>query len=169
MPRSMRNILGTTAVVAMVLIASNTMAQSGTKQDSKRSKAYLNNNNIPSSGIALEGYCPVAYFAVNKPVMGKKEFSSTYKDVTYHFVNAQAKAAFDKSPAKFVPEYGGWCAFGMAIGDKFPVDPRNFKIVNGKLNLFLRNKNVDALSIWNKGKEQEYVKKAAAHWAKINK
>ncbi len=133
------------------------------------SRAYLNNNNIPSSGLALEGYCPVAYYAVNKPVMGKPEFVSSHKGVTYQFVNGDAKKMFDAAPEKYVPAYGGWCAFGMAIGDKFPVDPKNFKIVNGKLMLFLKNKNVDALQLWDKGDEVEYGKKAAAHWTKINR
>lgn len=133
------------------------------------SRAYLNNNNIPSNGVALEGYCPVAYFGVNKAIMGKPEFAADHNGVTYYLVNADAKAEFIKNPEKYVPAYGGWCALGMAVGDKFPVDPTNFKIVNGKLNLFLKNKNVDALELWNKGNESEYVQKADAHWTKVNK
>lgn len=152
---------------AVALVSSLTFAQSGSRD--VMSRAYLNNNNIPSSGVALEGYCPVAYFAVNKPVKGSKEFASTHKGVTYYFVNADAKAEFDKAPTKYVPAYGGWCALGMAVGDKFPVDPRNFKIVDGKLNLFLKNANVDALELWNQGDEKAYIGKAAAHWAKVNK
>ena len=133
-----------------------------------QSRAYLNNHNVPSSGVALEGYCPVAYFAVNKPVRGKAQFAADHNGITYYFVNAEAKAEFERNPTKYVPAYGGWCAFGMAIGDKFPVDPTNFKIVNGKLNLFLKNKNVDALELWNKGDEAQHVRKAAAHWNKVN-
>ena len=133
------------------------------------SRANLNNNNIPSSGVALEGYCPVAYFAANKPIKGKAEHAVDYKGVIYLFVNADAKAMFEKNPEKYVPAYGGWCAFGMAIGDKFPVDPTNFKIVDGKLHVFLKNKNVDALKLWNQGSEGEHVKKAAAHWKTVNK
>ena len=109
----------------------------------------------------------MAYFAVNKPVMGKSEYVSTYNDVTYHFVSADAKRAFDANPQKYVPAYGGWCAFGMAVKDKFPVDPRNFKIVDGKLLVFLKNKNVDALELWNEGEEQGNLKKAGAHWRKV--
>ncbi|MHC5066399.1 MAG: YHS domain-containing (seleno)protein [Planctomycetota bacterium] len=143
------------------------------RQDSKpaaseESRAYLHGYNLPSSGLALEGYCPVAYFAVNKPVLGKPEFASTHNEVTYYFVNADAKKAFDKEPEKYLPAYGGWCAFGMAVEDKFPVDPRLFKIVDGRLFLFLKNKNVDALEIWNKGEETELIEKADAHWAKVS-
>ena len=177
------------AVIAIAAASSNAHAQSMKKAENSKgmakqmtkkmssdmamtapiSRAYLNNNNIPSSGVALEGYCPVAYFAANKPLMGKPEFASDYKEVTYYFVSAGAKALFDKEPQKYVPAYGGWCALGMAVGDKFPVDPTAFKIVDGKLHLFLKNKNVDALALWNKGDSKEYVAKAAAHWAKVNK
>lgn len=134
-----------------------------------QSRAYLNNKNIPASGVALDGYCPVAYFAVNKPVKGDAKYAVEYKDVIYYLVNADAKAAFQKNPEKFIPAYGGWCAFGMAIGDKFPIDPTNFKIVNGRLHVFLRNRNVDAMQLWNKGIEADYEKKASAHWMNVNK
>ena len=132
------------------------------------SRAYLHSYNLPSTGVALEGYCPVAYFAVNKPVKGKPEHASIHNGVTYHFVSAQAKQTFDANPEKYIPAYGGWCAFGMAIQDKFPVDPRNFKIVDGKLMLFLKNTNVDARALWNKGDKSDQVAKADAHWKKVS-
>lgn len=132
------------------------------------SRAYLHSYSLPSSGLALEGYCPVAYFAVNKPVRGKPEYASTHNGVTYHFVSADAKGAFDAEPEKYIPAYGGWCAFGMAVQDKFPVDPQRFKIVDGRLLLFLNNKNVDALKLWNQGDEQDNLRKAGAHWRKVS-
>ncbi len=153
-------VLGSIVTLSLAVSATSSQAQS---------RAYLNNNNVPSTGVALEGYCPVAYFAVNKAIKGKPEHAVEHRGIYYYFVNAKAKAEFQKNPDKYVPAYGGWCALGMAIGDKFPVDPTNFKIVDGKLNLFLKNKNVDALAIWNKGNESEYVKKANAHWKKVNK
>lgn len=133
-----------------------------------KSRAYLNNNNIPSNGIALEGYCPVAYFAVDKAVKGLPEHSSDHKGVTYWFVSADAKAAFDANPEKYIPAYGGWCAFGMAVKDKFPVDPTVFKIVDGRLLLFLKNEKVNALDLWNQKNDQELSVKADEHWAKVN-
>ncbi len=136
-------------------------------QTDLESRAYLHAYNVPSHGVALEGYCPVAYFAVNKPVRGKPEFASKYNGITYYFVNADAKGAFDSNPRKYLPAYGGWCAFGMAVEDKFPVDPKRFKIVDGKLMLFLKNKGVDALNLWNDGHEKELTSKADAHWKKV--
>ena len=56
----------------------------------------------------------------------------------------------------------------MAVSDKFPVDPTNFKIVDGKLFVFLANKNVDALELWDQGNEKELLEKADAYWNKLN-
>ncbi|MEM7229059.1 MAG: YHS domain-containing (seleno)protein [Planctomycetota bacterium] len=163
----------TTAILAVsivtVLTGCETTAttQAAATPVTGTSYAYHNAKNLPASGVALDGYCPVAYFAVNDAVLGDPKFASTHDGVTYHFVSADAKHAFDSNPAKYVPAYGGWCAFGMAVEDKFPVDPRNFKIVNNRLMLFLRNPGVDALELWNDGDEYDLTRKADAHWAKV--
>ncbi len=133
------------------------------------SRAYLHSFNLPSSGVAIEGYCPVAYFAVDKAVRGKPEHASTHAGVTYWFVSADAKKAFDADPEKYLPSFGGWCAFGMSVEDKFPVDPTRFKIVEGRLMLFLNNANVNAFDLWDKGNEKDLVAKAEAHWKKVSR
>lgn len=133
----------------------------------QESRAYLHSFNLPSHGVAIEGYCPVAYHAVNKPVRGKPEHASIHKGVTYYFVSADAKNAFDADPERYLPAFGGWCAFGMAVQDKFPIDPEKFKIVDGRLLLFLNNRNLDARKLWNDGKEKELLRKAEAHWKKV--
>ena len=132
------------------------------------SRAYLHAYNLPADGVAIDGYCPVSYFVADQAVKGKPEFSSTYNGVTYRFAVAEGKRAFDKNPEKYLPAYGGWCAFGMAIEDKFPIDPTAFKIVDGRLMLFLRNENLDALALWNQNDEQAQVVKADAHWRKVS-
>ena len=155
------------SLVLLLGVAVWAAAMSGPMTDTP-SRAYLHSYNLPSSGVALEGYCPVAYFAVDKAVRGKPEFASTHNDVTYYFVSADARAAFDRDPEKYLPAFGGWCAFGMAVSDKFPVDPTNFEIVNGRLMLFLRNRNLDARQLWNDGDESELLPKAEAHWSKVS-
>ena len=49
------------------------------------------------------------------------------------------------------PLFQSFRAFGMAVSDKFPVDPTQFKILDGRLLLFLNNRNVNARKLWNKG------------------
>ncbi len=159
------------SILAVVVLGVAALFSSAAESDDTgtgESRAYLHSYNLPSSGIALEGYCPVAYFAANKPVLGSPKYASTYNDVTYHFVNADAQSAFEENPEKFLPAFGGWCAFGMAVSDKFPVDPTNFRIVDGRLLLFLRNRGVDAAELWDDGDERELMKKADAHWAKVS-
>jgi len=73
---------------------------------------------------------------------------------------------FAADPEKYLPAYGGWCAFGVATGQRFPVDPTNFKVVNGKIMLFLKNKKVDGVKIWNQN-EAENMQKANANWQKL--
>jgi len=155
-------------IAVQALVLSTISATSLVDAAERESRAYLHSYNLPGSGVAIEGYCPVAYFAANKAVRGKPEHASTFNDVTYYFVNADAKNAFDKDPERYIPAYGGWCAFGMSVQDKFPIDPYNFKIINGKLNLFLKNKNVDARALWNKGAETDLMRKAAAHWTTVS-
>ncbi len=165
MQRKVLVSLGAVAVLGTLLFATAPSLAVDTTE--RESRAYLHSYNLPSSGVALEGYCPVAYFAVNKPILGSAEFAATHNGVTYHMVSAEAKATFDANPEKYLPAYGGWCAFGMAVEDKFPVDPKLFKIVDGRLLVFLRNPGVDALELWNDGDEKELLAKADAHWAKV--
>lgn len=66
---------------------------------------------------------------------------------------------FVANPEKYVPAYGGWCALGVAMGQRFPVDATNFKVVDGRIMLFLKNESVDGVSIWN---ESEFIKQNSA-------
>ena len=99
---------------------------------------------------------------------GKPQYASEYNGVTYYFVSEDAQKAFKQNPGKYTPAFGGWCAFGMSVSDKFPIDPTNFKIVDGRLMLFLKNKNIDARALWNQGNKNDLVSKAAAHWGKVS-
>lgn len=114
---------------------------------------------------ALDGYCPVAYFVADGPLKGSAEFASTHEGQTYYFVSAEAKAMFDAEPAKYVPAYGGACAFGMSIKENFPIDPTNYKVADGRLFLFLKNDDTDALELWNKEDEAAVIAKADANYA----
>ena len=120
-----------------------------------------------NDGLAISGYDPVAYFIQNKAVKGSRENAVAYEGVTYYFSSAANKEEFKKNPAKYEPEYGGWCSYAMgAKGEKVEVDPKTFKIVNGKLNLFYNKFFNNTLTDWNKD-EANLKKKADANWSKI--
>tara|TARA_R110002096_G_scaffold227921_6_gene417313 strand:+ start:324 stop:704 length:381 start_codon:yes stop_codon:yes gene_type:complete len=113
----------------------------------------------------LGGYCPVAYFAVGEAMEGKPEFSSTHNSKVYYFVSEAAKQEFDENPEKYVPAYGGLCAFGMSIEKEFEPCPMNFKIIDGKLYLFLKTDDTDALELWNREDESKCIAHADRNWA----
>ncbi len=117
--------------------------------------------------VAIDGYDPVSYFKSNKAIEGNKNMAVFYQGVTYYFSSAENKEEFKKNPAKYEPEYGGWCAYAMgAKGDKVSVDPETFKIVNDKLCLFYNRAFNNTLKSWNKD-EAGLKAKADASWQKI--
>ena len=91
--------------------------------------------NLDKSGVAIQGYDPVAFFTDQKPVKGKPELKSEHQGATYWFASAAHKEQFDKDPAKFEPAFGGYCAYGVARNKLVEVDVQAFQIVNDKLLL----------------------------------
>lgn len=91
------------------------------------------NVNVDKSGVILHGYDAVAYFKQHKPVKGNPAIKSSYQGATYLFASAGDKADFDKNPAKYVPQYGGFCAHGMSSGKTDDIDPNAFLVYKGKL------------------------------------
>jgi YHS domain-containing protein len=112
----------------------------------------------------LGGHCPVAYFALDKPMAGDSRFASTHEGKLYYFVSAEAKNEFDRHPEKYLPAYGGLCAFGMSIDKEFPACPTNFKIIDGKLHLFLKTDDTDAKRLWETEDESKCLSNANTHW-----
>jgi len=89
--------------------------------------------NVDGQGVGIQGYDPVAFFTDGKPVSGSEQFQGSYHGVTYHFASAEHQAMFEKDPAKYEPQFGGYCAYGVAKGHLAPVKIDAFQIVNGRL------------------------------------
>lgn len=123
--------------------------------------------NLESSGLAIQGYDPVAYFTMNKAIEGKKDFSASYNGVTYRFASKQNKDEFMRNPSRYEPQFGGWCAFAMGKkGEKVEIDPGTFKVVDGKLYLFYNKFFNNTLKSWNLDEAQ--LKTQADHnWMKF--
>ena len=86
-----------------------------------------------------------------------------YKGVTYAFASEEHQETFEANPEKYLPAYGGYCAYGVAVGKKFVVDPEVWKIVEGKLYL---NLDRDIQSKWNKD-IPGYIDQANTNWTEI--
>ena len=119
--------------------------------------------NLDAAGLALRGYDPVAYFTAGKPEAGRGEFTATHKGATYRFVSAANRDAFTAAPDRYLPQYGGWCAFAAAAGKKADGDPQVWRIENGKLYL---NYNRSIGQRWS-ADIPGYVARADAKWPEI--
>ncbi|GAW33688.1 hypothetical protein RA2_00731 [Roseovarius sp. A-2] len=97
-------------------------------------------------GVAIRGTDPVAYFTDGRAVPGTQAHSFEWNGATWQFANAENRAAFAEDPARFAPQYGGFCAWAVAEkGKLYSTQPGNWKIVDGKLYL---NYNDDIQSLW---------------------
>lgn len=113
----------------------------------------------PAEG-AIHGYDPVAYFKLGRAVRGDTAIALTWNQANWYFSSIQNRDSFRADPMRFAPQYGGYCAYGMAGGHKAPTDPEAFLILNGKLYLNY-NKNVQVL--WKK-KPEEFIATADKNW-----
>lgn len=118
---------------------------------------------LAGAPLALRGYDPVSYFTAGKPTLGSTQHMATHNGAAYQFTSAENKKKFEAAPDKFAPQYGGFCAFGVALGKKSDGDPLAWKIVDGKLYL---NYNADIQSKWNEDVAAN-LKKSEAGWPAI--
>lgn len=115
------------------------------------------------SGKAIKGYDPVAYFTKGKAVQGDPKIVYTWRGSNWYFSSAEHLKAFQENPEKYSPQYGGYCAYGMADGHKAPTDNEAWTILNGKLYL---NYNLDVQKMW-KEKQAEYIITADKNWPEL--
>ncbi len=112
-------------------------------------------------GVALKGYDPVAYFIDGKPTPGTDQFIAEWQGATYHFASAEDRDRFVADPEKYVPQYGGYCAYAIANDQIADIDPDEWAIVDGKLYL---NNNAVAQGLWSLDK-QGNIKAGDRNWA----
>jgi YHS domain-containing protein len=134
-------------------------------QEATRKKQF----NLEKGSLAIQGYDPVAYFTQNKAIKGSDQYQVSAAGVVYRFASEADKETFLKSPQKYEPQYGGWCAYAMgSSGEKVDIDPETFKITDGKLFLFYHSWANNTLNKWNKD-EANLKTKADRNWSTIFK
>jgi len=114
-------------------------------------------------GLAIAGYDPVAYFTDGKPVEGSSRFTTEWRGATWRFASAEHRDLFVADPAKYAPQYGGYCAWAVAHDHTASSDPDAWKIVGGRLYL---NYSKDIQAKWEKDIPGN-VAKADASWPKL--
>lgn len=116
-----------------------------------------------TSAGAIDGYDPVAYFTAGKPVKGQPDLSHEWDGATWHFANPGNLAAFRADPARYAPQFGGYCAYAVAHKYTAKSDPQAWHVEDGKLYL---NFNADVRETWRASKAA-FIPAAAANWPAV--
>ena len=136
-----------TATLAFILFASTGCAS-------------LERHTFSDEEGAIRGYDPVAYFTDGQPVKGRGDITLEHAGGIYHFANEKSRALFEADPARYAPQYGGYCAYAMARGFVVSTDPNAWHIHNDKLYL---NYSLGVRDRWLPKKE-EFIIKADDRW-----
>jgi YHS domain-containing protein len=151
--RRLKVLAGLLAAVVMTVAAASYFAPSANGAQSAI-------NTLGTNGVAIKGYDPVAYFTEGAPHKGKPEFTVMHNGVKWRFASAENKALFEANPEKYIPAYGGYCAFGVSQGYLVKIEPDAWSIRNGKLYL---NYDKSVQKKWAR-KPATYIKQADKNW-----
>ena len=154
------NLFSGAALAALVLVLGLSMAPPQAQAQAVNVSDGLTAQGAP---LALRGYDPVAYFVAGEPRLGHAAHATVHGGATYRFASQENLAKFGKNPAAYLPQYGGFCAYGVSVGAKFDGDPNVWEIVDGKLYL---NLNPEIQKIWSTQTEAA-IEKADRHWKTI--
>ncbi len=133
---------------------------------------------IDKNNLALRGYDATTYFGKSSddqkeiPLKGEVEISYEYKGVTYLFASKANQNKFAKNPEKYLPQYGGWCAYRMAHKPKeegygqsrIPASPLSYKVIDDKLYLFSVTNQGNTLDRWEARNESELIQRGDDFW-----
>lgn len=120
--------------------------------------------NTDMTGLAIDGYDPVAYFTDNAAKKGNFQITAEHDGAVYRFTSEQHRDMFVANPQKYLPEYGGYCAYGVSIDGKFTADPSVWRVIDGRLYL---NLSPEIATEFNKD-VQGHIAKANANWPALS-
>lgn len=112
------------------------------------------------SGLGADGYDVVAYFDGGGGLRGEARFAVEFSGLWWHFTTAARRDAFIAAPEKYVPQYGGHCAYAASKSAIAFGDPDAWTVHDGKL-YFNYDKSVRAK--WEPGVD-ENVAKGDIYW-----
>ena len=119
--------------------------------------------NVDKNGVILRNFDPTTYGPNATPRIGTDEYTASAGGAVYHFASSGARDQFVANPADYEPAFGGFCATGAAFGKKLDGDPEIFRILDGKLYVFV---NQQAVEVWDKDPAGTLAK-ANANWPVI--
>ena len=113
---------------------------------------------------AIDGYDVVSYFSDGRAERGTPDITTEWNGAKWHFTSAEHRDAFIKDPLKYAPQYGGYCALGMAHGGDVPTNPEAWSIVDGKLYL---NMMTEVRTTWLYNPDK-LIERADKKWQAMN-
>lgn len=113
-----------------------------------------------NDGTAIGGYDTVAYFTRGAPTMGQPDIAVMWKGAIWHFSSHENREAFEANPRAYAPQFGGYCAYAVALGYTTSTDPQAWKIVDGKLYL-VHSRDIE--QVWERELTGN-IALAEAHW-----
>ncbi|MCT4700207.1 MULTISPECIES: YHS domain-containing (seleno)protein [Tenacibaculum] len=120
------------------------------------------------NGFVAEGYDVVSYFVNKKPLEGKKKFQTTYDGAKFKFYSEKNLVTFKENPIKYIPQYGGYCAYAIAVKNtKMYIDAEAYEIRDGKLYLFYSSWISSKLDDWKSGNTKELQGKGDKNWVAL--
>lgn len=150
-----KNLLSALAIAGSLIVAGPALA------------ADENNvsNGLTAAGapLGLHGVDPVAFIQLGNRIEGTAKFTAVHEGVAYYFTSEENLKTFEANPARYTPQNGGYCTFGVSVGKKFDGDPKYAAVVNGKLYVFL---NEDILKAFQKD-QAGTIAKADTNWRQI--
>ena len=118
-------------------------------------------------GFAANGYDVVAYFN-GHAIEGHKAFTALFDGIKYAFSSKKNLKTFSENPEQFIPQYGGYCAYAVAIkSDKVSINPKTFQVKDGKLYLFYNAWGTNTLELWQAENDTLLARKADSNWKTI--
>lgn len=123
--------------------------------------------NTTDQKLIVNGYDLVSYFHGDEPVKGNPSIASRYRGLLFYFSSQDNKDFFISDPLKYLPKYGGWCAYAIGdYGKKVDIDPLSYTVENGELYLFYKSYFNDTREKWIKNHET-LKQNAEVNWQKI--
>lgn len=113
--------------------------------------------------IAIKGYDTVAYFTKDAAIKGSETYSYDYLGASWQFESQEHLDLFVKSPEKYIPQYGGYCAYAVSKNRTASVKPEVFEIIDDKLYL---NYSKSVQRRWLSD-AKDYIEKADAQWPEL--
>lgn len=90
-------------------------------------------DNVDVSTTGVQGYDLISFYDGKRPIMGNGHYVTDHDGVIYQFSSAENRKKFSKNPSRYVPAYGGHCAYAVIFGKKKVGDPEVWRIVDNKL------------------------------------